>query len=343
MCKKEIAGKIKQRALELGFEGCGIIRIDKLRDYEAKLEERIEACPESKPMLEQLRKYAHLDQTYEWAKSVIVCTIGYSEYKVPDVFNDQIGKYYLYDHKLQPDAEMNKNILEFEKYLQELGVKFAKELHGITAGRLAAEKAGLGIIRRNNFLYTKSGSWVIIDTWVIDQEMELIEKTELKECPEGCRKCIDACPTKALIKPYCTNMATCITRLTWGIKDLLPEDLRKNMKGWIYGCDECQNACPMNKDIRGNQQDYPGLEELAEKMSLEKLFLMEDNDFLQIIVPKFWFIRPESLWIWKVNVLRSMVTNYKEEYSKYIMLATKDENEKIREMANWAAKVVGEI
>lgn len=210
MCKRKIGKRVRQRALELGFEGCGIIKIDKLRDYESKLNERMEACLESRSILEPLGKYAHPDQTYEWAKSVIVCITSYSKYKVPDVFNDHIGKYYLYDHKFQQDAEMNKNILAFEKYLEELEVKFAKELHGITSGRLAAEKAGLGLIRRNNFLYTESGSWVITETWLIDQEIEIVEDNDLKGCPEDYHKCIDACPTKALMKPHCTDMVTCV-------------------------------------------------------------------------------------------------------------------------------------
>lgn len=327
---------IKNMAISLGFESCGIIKLEALKEYEEKLDERIAACPSSKPALETLRKYAKLEENYDWAKSVIVCVTQYGKYSVPEGLEGLIGKYYLYDHKLQPHSEMARSILAFENYLSSHGIRFYKELHGITSGRLAAQKAGLGIIRKNNFFYSRSGSWVIIDTWLIDCKMELIESAQYTSCPEGCISCIDACPTKALSKPYCTDLTTCITKLTWGINELPPEGLRSKLKGWIYGCDECQNACPMNMSTWESGQNYPGLEELSEKLSLEKILHMDENKLKEDLLTKFWFIRPESLWIWKVNVLRAMANNYKAEYEKYISEAQRDENEKVREMANWA-------
>ena len=335
MNKNVLAQSIRDMAVSLGFESCGIVRLEALEEYEEKLDERIEECPAAKPMLEPLRKYARLKENYDWAKAVIVCVRRYGKYIVPEGFEGIIGKYYLYDHKLQPDSEMSRNITTFDNYLSAQGIRVVKELHGITSGRMAAAKAGLGIIRKNNFFYTQSGSWVIIDTWLIDCELELIEKTNLSECPPGCSKCIDGCPTKSLSKAYCTDMTTCITRLTWGIRDLPPEGLRRKMKTWIYGCDECQNACPINKNAWETRQKYPGLEELAEKFSLEKVFSVDENELKNVLLSKFWFIRPESFWLWKVNVLGAMANNYKEEYMKYLCEAQRDKNEKVREMANW--------
>lgn len=330
-----LAQNIRDIAVNMGFESCGIVKIEALEEYEEKLDERIEMCPASKPVLETLRKYARLKEYYTWAKSVIVCITRYGKYSVPEEFKGLIGKYYLYDHKLQPHSEMAANIISFENYLSSQGIRFYKELHGITSGRLAALKAGLGIIRKNNFLYTRSGSWVIIDTWLIDCDMELIEPAQYGDCPEGCSKCIDACPTKALSKPYCTDLTTCITRLTWGINDLPPKELRDKMKAWIYGCDECQNVCPMNKFTWETGQNYPGLKELAERFSLENIHYMDENKLADDLLTKFSFIRSENLWIWKVNALRAMANSYKEEYEKYFIEAQRDENEKVREMANW--------
>ena len=341
MQKEILAESIKEKAIQLGFEGCGIIPIDEMREYEEKLNQRIEACPASKPMLEPLRKYAKLYETYDWSKSVIVCVTSYNQYQFPDEMKGLIGKYYLYDHKLQPEAKMNKSIVDFEKYIEGFGIKIAKELHGVTSGRLAAQKAGLGLIRKNNFLYTQSGSRVIIDTWVIDYALELKEKTQLKACPQDCNQCMSACPTQALSSPYCTDMATCITRLTWGVRDLPDEGLREKMKTWIYGCDACQNACPMNKEIEQRQQEYAGLDALTKEISLENIFVMDEAQLKQIMAPKFWFITPENFWLWKVNVLRAMANSYKEEYGTLIRLAAASENEKIRKMANWAAEQVG--
>ncbi|MDY9921876.1 MAG: 4Fe-4S double cluster binding domain-containing protein [Synergistota bacterium] len=332
------AQNISDMAVSFGFESCGIVRLEALKEYEEKLDERIAACPDSKPALETLRKYARLEENYDWAKSVIVCVTRYSKYSVPENLEGLIGKYYLYDHKLQPQSEMAGKIIEFENWLDSQGIRFFKELHGITSGRMAAQKAGLGIIRKNNFFYSESGSWVIIDTWLIDRDMELIGSAHYANCPEGCTKCIDACPTRALSKPYCTNLTTCITKLTWGIRELPTEFQRSKMKSWVYGCDECQNACPMNTNTWQAEQNYPGLDELAEKLSLDKILHLDKNKLANDLLNKFWFIRPDSLWIWKVNALRAMANSYIDEYEKYFYEARQDENERVAEMAEWAIR-----
>ena len=86
----------------------------------------------------------------------------------------------------------------------------------MTALRWAALKAGLGIIRKNNFFYSDSGSWVYLEAWLIDQELTLKENTNLKNCPPNCNLCIKACRTNSLSEPYMMNRSTCISCLTTG-------------------------------------------------------------------------------------------------------------------------------
>lgn len=337
MDKTNRAEEIRNKALELGFDSCGIIGIDAVYDYADKLKERMERIPESKPMLEYAYKYATPNQTYDWAKSIVVCVTRYGKYQVPEHLAGLIGKYYLFDYKLQGYTNECANHLEFEAYLGDLGLKAVRELHGVTAARWAAYKAGLGVIRKNNFFYSEhGGSWVIIETWLIDEELELIGASKQQECPEGCSKCMDACPTAALSRPYCTDMSTCITRLTWGIKCLPSEELRKKMGKWVYGCDECQDACPMNQSKWEQLESYPQLDALAKVISLEKLLTMDDKTLEQVLMPRFWFIRPETIWLWKANALRAMINCYVPEYEPFIRAACSDSDEKVREMANWA-------
>lgn len=333
MYQYDLAGKIKNKAIELGFEGCGIVKLDELRDYEGALEQRLKDCPESKPMLEYMRKYVKPEISYPWAKAVVVCVVSYGKYKIPENLAGLIGKYYLCDHKLQQESRVTKSIAEFEEYFTRLGIRSSRELHGVTAMRWAAYKAGLGIIRKNNFLYTEYGSWVIIETWVIDHELEWKETNDLAACPQNCTKCIDACPSKALKKSFCTNMAACITRLTWGAGDLLSESLDEAIGKWIYGCDECQNVCPQNCTTQIEEEELPGLSELAEELSLTKILTMNEERMKEILMPKFWFIQPENFWLWKVNALRAMTNDFKPEYKEYIIGASKDENEKVKGMA----------
>ncbi len=332
MHQNDLAEKIRNKALELGFEGCGMIKLDKLRDYEEILDQRIEDCPKSKPMLGNTKRYARPEIPYPWAKAVVVCVTRYGKYKVPENLEGLIGKYYLYDHKLQPDSRVTKSIAELEEYFTELGIRFSKELHGVTAMRWAAYKAGLGIIRKNNFLYTKHGSWVIIDTWVIDHELEWVETNDLTACPDDCSNCIDACPTRSLFKPFCMDSTACITGLTWGATGLLPESLSEAMGKWIYGCDACQNACPENGATWTEEVELPGLTELANKISFSNILSMDESAMREVLLSKFWFIQPEKFWLWKVNVLRAMINDFKPEHKDDIMRASEDKNEKVREM-----------
>ncbi len=146
-------------------------------------------------------------KSIEWIKSIVVCVGRYGKYGIPEGLDNYIGKAYLVDGRLKHSKEYSRK-LEFETYLTELGLKTA---YSIVPARLAAVSAGLGRIGKNNFFYTeKYGSWVFIDTWVIDSEMEYDEPTRSLNCPEGCNKCVDSCPTRALNKPLSMNRGKCI-------------------------------------------------------------------------------------------------------------------------------------
>lgn len=231
--------------------------------------------------------------------------------------------------------------LSFGAFLKALGLKIADELHGITTARWSAAKAGLGIIRRNNFLYTKYGSWVWIDTWMMDKELEYIETPDVPLCPENCTRCVDACPTCALSAPYSMNMGKCITCLTYNARGAAPENIRDKMGKWLYGCDGCQNACPMNKNKWEEAEDYPGLSELADYITLEKILQMDEKTFTEVICLKFWYIKPDSIWIWKCNALRAMANDYNEKYESYFKDACSDSNENVGKMALWACEKLG--
>ena len=229
MDHNNLAVRIKNQAAELGFDLCGIIKVDAVADYADRLEDRVKTFPESKPLYGFTVKFAQPQKIHDWARSIIVLGYHYGKYKVPESAEGLIGKYYLFDYKFQKYSKEFKNIALFESFLNGLGLKTHRETHGVTAARWAAMKAGLGVIRKNNFFYTRHGSWVILETWLTDQEMEYHEEETLPPCPENCTKCIDTCPTGALAEPYATNMAECISFLTWGVNKLVPEHLRDKM------------------------------------------------------------------------------------------------------------------
>lgn len=333
-----LALQIKNAALEMGYEKCGIIKMSDINSYKERLEERIERIPEAKGFYQSQYRFIQAQETYPWAKSIVVCVRRYGKYNIPEHLKGVIAKYYLVDSRKDENSKDFQDSLKFEKYMQELGIRAETERKfGLTALRFAAMKAGLGMVRRNNFFYTENGSWVYLEAWLIDKELEAIGTPNVRPCSEKCNLCIKACPSASLSEPYTMNPIACVSCITtFTGRDMPNEKYREEIGDWVYGCDACQDACPMNIKRWSEEEEFPNLEELGQQISLEKIIKM-DYEFLEnVMQPKFWYIPKEDVWKWKVDAINAMVNNYKEKYKKSIYEACKDSHEKVREMAEWA-------
>lgn len=330
--------QIKNAALDMGYEKCGIIKISDMYGYAEKLDERIDRDPQTKTFYQRYYRLAHIQDTYPWAKSVVICVRKYGKYHIPEHLKSVISKYYLLDSRTDQNSKDFRDSLKFEKYMQDMGIRAETDRKfGLTALRWAAMKAGLGIVRRNNFFYTEDGSWLYLEAWLIDKELESIETPNIRKCPENCNLCVKACPSASLSQPYTMNPLACVSCITtFAGRDMPNERFKEQIGDWVYGCDVCQDVCPMNKNRWQETEEFPYLEELSEKISLEKILKM-DYEFLEnVMQPKFWYIPKADVWKWKVNAINAMVNNYKEQYKDSIYEACKDSHEKVREMAEWA-------
>ena len=110
-----------------------------------------------------------------------------------------------------------------------------------------AEKSGLGWIGKNaNLINKTAGSYFFIGELIIDLELE--SDGPIQDYCGSCTKCIDACPTDAIIKPYVVDGSKCISYLTIELKDeIIPKEFSGKMQNWMFGCDICQQVCPWNK------------------------------------------------------------------------------------------------
>jgi epoxyqueuosine reductase len=335
MTDQMIAQRIHGKAMELGYEKCGIVPLEMLSGYGEKLEERIQKIPQSREFYEGQKRLVDPKKEFPWAESVVIVVEKYGIYKIPEQVRDHIGKHYLFDARIDENAKEYQTSIVLESYMQEFGLKTANNRKfGLVGLRWVALTAGLGIIRRNNFFYTKSGSWVTLQAWLIDKNLQLLETPDLPQCPKGCSRCSKACPTGSLSAPYTMSPTKCISFLTtFGGHDLPNEPLRKKFESCIYGCDICQNVCPMNQGKWKETEDFPEIEDLAPFLTPEKILEMSDDFYQSYIQPKFFYLKPDELWKWKVNVLCYLDNHYEDKYKPYLKKACEDRDDKIREMA----------
>jgi len=331
---------IAQKALEYGYENCGIIKVNEMEGFADKLRGRIKQAPGNDGLYGRLFRFVNLQETYPWAKSLVVCIVSFCNYSIPEHLDGLIGKNHLVDVRSNDICKEYNASIAFENYLRSLGMEVATDRRfGVTAMRWAAQSAGLGVVRKNNFFYTeRSGSWVHIEAFLTDREMELKQDLTGNPCPQDCDKCIAACPTKSLSEPFTMSPAICISPLTVREEDLIKKPNGRLMDKWIYGCDTCQDACPYNANKWTQTEEFPGLAELADTITLEKIILMDDERLASLLASKFFYIDSARIWQWKVNALNAMFNAYDDRYADVIKAALNDPNDQVRR----AARVIAE-
>jgi epoxyqueuosine reductase len=123
---------------------------------------------------------------------------------------------------------------------------------GPVAERIFAKHAGLGWLAKNTLLLNEAyGSWLFLG--VIFTSLDLLPSLEPANSPSpdlcgNCRQCLDACPTGALVEPYVLDSRRCISYLTIELRGSIPEEFRQAIGAQVYGCDICQDVCPYNRD-----------------------------------------------------------------------------------------------
>jgi epoxyqueuosine reductase len=250
MTKQELSAFIKSHADRLGFLSCGIAKAGFLENEAKHLENWLEKNYNGKMGYMANHFDKRLDPTLlvDDAKSVISVLVNY--YPEEDLFKDKEIKLSKYAYGNDYHQVIRKNLNELiEVIKEEVGEVNARCFtdSAPVLDKAWAEKSGLGWIGKNaNLISTKKGSFFFIGEIIIDLDLEY-DLPALDHCG-SCTKCIDACPTQAIIKPQLVDGSKCISYLTIELKDeIIPPQFKDQMDGWMFGCDICQDVCPWNR------------------------------------------------------------------------------------------------
>jgi epoxyqueuosine reductase len=143
-----------------------------------------------------------------------------------------------------------------------------------------AEKAGLGWIgKHSNLLNRQAGSWFFLGEIYTDLPLP-VDRPAQNHCGD-CVRCIEACPTGAIVGPYQVDARRCISYLTIELKGPIPVALRPLMGNRIYGCDDCQLVCPWNRFARTSAEEDFSPRHGLDSAELLQLFAWEEDEFLR--------------------------------------------------------------
>ena len=273
---------------ELGFNEIGITNTE-LSDHEAHLMNWLAAGyhGEMHYMDQHGTKRSRPDSLIPGTIRIISTRINY---QTPDATNEEDvlnNSEQAYISRYALGRDYHKVI---RKRLQKLADKIAKEVgpFGYRAfvdsapvlEKALAEKAGLGWIgKHTNLINKESGSWFFLGELYTDLPLPIDQPVE-EHCGT-CNKCIEVCPTQAIIAPYTLDARRCISYHTIELRESIPVEYRKAMGNRIYGCDDCQLYCPWNRF-----EQKSGLADFAVRNNLDapeliNLFNWSEDDFLK--------------------------------------------------------------
>ena len=284
-----LALEIERAALACGFDSCGILPLEMLGDYEERLQERMEKVPSSAGFYKSFVGASLAKRRFPWAQSAVVCAYFYGRYRYPKELQGRYAKAYFLEP--EPGSAQGYDLDRFEAWFRERDIRceggrqFGND--SVFPLRHGAMKAGLGIIRKNNFFYTERGSYTTLVGYVIDKSCTLLHRSNLRPCPPSCTLCQRACKTKSLSAPYTMDPGKCVSFWTTFGKGDIPKGLTEEMfEEWLIGCDNCQDICPYNRHNWNEGEPFSNLEELAPFLTPEKVPNLSDETIRQEVIPK---------------------------------------------------------
>jgi epoxyqueuosine reductase len=244
--------KIKEKAFEIGFHKIGIARAERLAAETEYLNEWLEKDfhGEMRWLEREPEKRTDPKLIFPEAKSVVAVALNYytPHAHEPDESKGKVSRYAWGDDYHDVVKDKLRALLAWIKSENaEVEGKICVDTAPIM-DKAWAQRAGLGWIGKHSNLITKEyGSWVFLGEILLNLELEDDAQIEPDHCG-SCTACLDACPTGAIVAPYRVDSRACLSYATIELRSPeIPAEIEKNLNGWLYGCDICQDVCPWNR------------------------------------------------------------------------------------------------
>jgi epoxyqueuosine reductase len=356
---EEIAEAAKRAAADAGFDLAGVapVRTEDLPELSAFIEWVDAGRAGEMKYLETRTETGDLRRVSAthaapWVRSMVVCALNYSadrpySVEASDPERGWISRY-AWGSKDYHDALLPR-LRQVEAAIKRLAAErnVAVETRsyidtGPILERVYAKYAGIGWFGKNTcIIHQKMGSWLFLG--VILTSLELPADTAAPDRCGSCTRCIDACPTQAIIAPGKLDARLCIAYLTIEKRGTVPEELRPAMGHHIFGCDICQDVCPWNNKT-GNAPptslpEFQPQEQLYHP-ELRWLARMDEETYRRVF--RGSPIKRAKYAGLRRNVAIAMGNSGNQELMADLQELAKDDDPVVAEHAEWAIKKLGD-
>jgi len=256
--KSEYKEAISAEAERLGFMACGFAKARYLEEEAPRLEDWLARNYQGKMayLANHFDKRLDPRKLVPGAKSVISLLFNYyPEQEQSDVEAPKIAKYaYGEDYHFIIKDKLKELLAFIRENIGEVDGRAFVDSAPVM-DRVWAQESGLGWMGKNTLLLNKkSGSFFFIAELILDLDLEPNPPTKFDHCGT-CTRCIDACPTDALVDANLLDASRCISYLTIELKDEIPTEFKGQMENWAFGCDICQDVCPWNRFSKAHEEE----------------------------------------------------------------------------------------
>jgi epoxyqueuosine reductase len=345
----ELAALVKQAAHDAGFELAGVAPVAEFPELDHFPEWIAAGYAGEMQYLEKRDeagnlKRASLRTTVPWARSVIVCAINYNtahpySIEAQDPDHGWISRY-AWSKEDYHEAVLRR-LRTVEDHLRRMAdeTPALQTLCYVDTGpvveRVYAKYAGVGWIGKNTcILNQQMGSWLFLG--VIITSLELTPDLPAPDRCGTCTRCIDACPTDALIAPYLLDSNRCISYLTIEKRGDISEAMREGMGRQVFGCDICQDVCPWNRKAPASSAEEFQPREGLVNPALEWLAEMTLEEFRERF--RGSAVRRAKRSGLRRNAVIAMGNSRNRRFVPTLEILASDEDPIVAEHAKWAAR-----